>query len=461
MNLMLFHRDLRIQNNAAVSAAAKTGRKTVFVFIFDNIQIEKNPYFSVPAFKFMLSSLDDLKAEISQKGGRLLMFRGDTQDILRKLIKSIGVTSVFENRDFTPFSREREERIREVCRLNLCEYNCYDSISGVSPELTVKNNGTPYQVFSAFYRNWVRKYSNQIIQEINNFDGYIPPVENEMSDDDISMLKQSLCGTGIDKQEWGGRKNGLNILKKTEDFEKGFYRFRDFPALDSTTKLSSHLKFGTVGVHEAIATFSGIGTDGESLIRQLAWRDFFYSIMYFFPHVLGGAFHKRLDALKWLDNSNLFDAWCNGKTGYPIVDAGMRELNSTGFMHSRVRMITASFLVKDLHQDWRLGEKYFASKLVDYDPALNNGNWQWCASTGCDAQPWFRIFNPQTQQKKFDPDCEYIKKWVPELRDSTPYRIHNFEKLEIGNGYPSPVVSHKDSVSAFKSMYYSVKNGDA
>lgn len=222
--------------------------------------------------------------------------------------------------------------------------------------------------------------------------------------------------------------------------------------------LSAHNKFGTCSIREVYYAIADTFSKEHTLIRELYWRDFFTHVAWNFPYVFGESFHKKFDKLKWSTNAKAFKAWCDGKTGFPVVDAAMRQLNSTGYMHNRARLIVSSFLTKDLHIDWRLGEKYFAQKLVDYDPAVNNGNWQWSASTGCDAQPYFRIFNPWLQQKKFDPICAYIKEWVPELKSVDTKIIHNwFDQAKQINGYPLPIVDHSVEAKIALSYYKKIK----
>jgi deoxyribodipyrimidine photo-lyase len=241
----------------------------------------------------------------------------------------------------------------------------------------------------------------------------------------------------------GGHEEAISLLRKIKTLEN-YHEIRNIPAINGTSKLSAHNKFGTLSIREVYSAIVHYFGQEHTLIKELYWRDFFTHIQFHFPHVLGHAFQKKFEHVKWSQNEKHFLSWCEGKTGFPIVDAGMRELNATGYMHNRVRMITACFLVKDLHIDWRWGEKYFAQKLVDYDPAVNNGNWQWAASTGCDAQPYFRIFNPWLQQKKFDPQCLYIKRWIPELVTVDVKTIHSLEKNRetIITNYPSPMINH-------------------
>jgi deoxyribodipyrimidine photo-lyase len=244
----------------------------------------------------------------------------------------------------------------------------------------------------------------------------------------------------------GGRSGGIAILKTIDRF-KDYEQQRDIPGLSATTFLAPHNKFGTLSIREVYHTIKERFGSEHTLIRELYWRDFFTHIAWHFPHVFGHAFYRHYDAIKWENDNELFSAWCSGRTGFPIVDAGMRELVATGFMHNRVRMIVSSFLVKDLLISWQWGERFFAQHLTDYDPSVNNGNWQWAASTGCDAQPYFRIFNPWLQQKRFDPQCAYIKRWIPELSQYSAAEIHKLADRAGPSGgrareYPAPVVQH-------------------
>jgi deoxyribodipyrimidine photo-lyase len=252
----------------------------------------------------------------------------------------------------------------------------------------------------------------------------------------------------------GGRKEALKILNKISKL-KNYGEDRDIPAKQGTSGLSAHHKFGTVSVRETFWAAREQFELTHPFISQLYWRDFFHHIAFHFPKVFGHAFQEKFEDVEWDEDEERFAAWCEGRTGFPIVDAAMRELNTTGYMHNRCRMIVASFLVKDLLLDWRKGERYFATQLVDYDPCVNNGSWQWAASTGCDAQPYFRIFNPWRQQIRFDPDAEYIKKWVPELKDVDPKTIHrlNEQRPLILQGYPRPIVNHRTMAEEAKSRY--------
>jgi len=349
-SLFLFRRDLRLEDNTGLIFALKSSEVVIPAFIFTLEQIERNPFRSDHCLKFMIESLKDLENQLKEKGGKLFLFKGKPEEVVSKCMRKLNIEALIVNRDYTPYSRQRDNKLEKVCKA-----------------------------------------------------GQIP--------------------------------------------------------LECSTYLSPYLKFTVCSPREVYEAICRHLSPHHELIRSLYWRDFFTSIAFFFPHVFMGAFHSKFDKLKWSYNRKAYQRWCEGSTGFPIVDAGMREMNETGFMHNRVRMIAASFLIKDLHIDWRWGEKYFAQTLIDYDPAVNNGNWQWAASTGSDAQPYFRIFNPWNQQKKFDPECTYIKKWIPELRDFPPKAIHAWyeEKHRAGcKKYPAPMTNHdkaaKEALHAYRSI---------
>ncbi|WP_256360406.1 cryptochrome/photolyase family protein [Methylomonas koyamae] len=307
------------------------------------------------------------------------------------------------------------------------------------------DKGSPYQVFTAFYKKAVQ--NPVAVPDAVAGDRWF----NAAVDADRPELLQNLI---LPRQNAlaGGRQAALQHLAALAAC-RDYSQTRDFPELDATSHLSPYLKFGCCSVREAYQAIQvQLGPD-HALLRQLYWRDFFSHIAYHFPHVFGHAFDRRLDGLRWRNAQDDFWAWANGQTGFPIVDAAMRELNQTGWMHNRLRMVVASFLVKDLHVSWRWGERYFAQHLLDYDPCVNNGNWQWAASTGCDAQPYFRIFNPWLQQKKFDPDCRYIKTWLPELRRYSAAAIHKWEKSPLAGDYPPPRVNHAEQSRSIKTQY--------
>lgn len=446
--LFIFRRDLRLEDNTGLIFALEKAKEVVPCFIFTPDQIEHNPYRSDSCLQFMIESLEDLEKSLHTKKGKLHLFYGKPEEVITRCFKELAIDAVFFNQDYTPYSLARDQKINNVCKkLNISCCSFEDALLN-PPEETLKKDQKPYTVFTPFYRNSSKIAIAHPIQNLHK-NYYSEPISFSY---DSSLYNKILPKRPFPPK--GGRAKSLKILQNLENFSS-YASLRNFPAEEGTTHLSSHLKFTTCSIREVYwALVKKLGPDSE-LIRSLYWRDFFTCIAFYFPKVFSGAFHSKFNDLSWNSDKETFKRWCEGTTGFPIVDAGMRELNQTGFMHNRARMITASFLVKDLHIDWRWGEKYFASKLIDYDPAVNNGNWQWAASTGCDAQPYFRIFNPWLQAAKFDPDCSYIKRWIPELKAVSPKIIHNWylEKHHSEcSSYPIPIVDHaKESKIALAS----------
>lgn len=453
-SLFLFRRDLRLEDNTGLSFALKSSDTVIPAFIFTPEQIEKNPFRSDHCLKFMIESLQDLENQLKEKGGKLYFFKGEPEEIVAKCISKLQVGAVIVNRDYTPYSRERDEKIEKICKAREIPFFTFDDALLHPPEETLKKDGKPYSIFTPYFRNASKmKVPHPVSNRQTNYlHGSIPFAEEKF------LLSKLLPKQKTELK--GGRREALKILKNLGSFNK-YGRLRDFPAEDYCTHLSPYLKFTVCSPREVYAAICRQLSAHHELLRSLYWRDFFSSIALFFPHVFKGAFHPKFDKIKWSYDKKAFQKWCRGETGFPIIDAGMREMNKTGFMHNRVRMIAASFLVKDLHIDWRWGEKYFAQTLIDYDPAVNNGNWQWVASTGCDAQPYFRIFNPWNQQKKFDPDCKYIKKWIPELEKVPSKAIHAWakEKARIPySTYIDPIADHEKEAKAALLAYRKVNS---
>ena len=414
INIFLFRRDFRIVDNLALNKLIEEcGNKGIYpMFIFNPKQIyaKNNQYFSNNCVQFMIESLDSLDQHIDVN-----YYEGDDIEVLTKLSKKYKINSIAYNKDYSPFAIKRDGIIeawaksKEIRIITAEDYTLY-------PMGTIQNNkNEPYQVFTPFYKKSllikvkapeppIVKHINVIgIKNIKKFDKHKYYVVN----DDLAVR--------------GGRENALERFK---NIMTDYAKVRDYPALDKTTKLSAYIKFGCVSIREVYFNYNKV----KELQRELVWREFYANILYYFPYVLGNSFKEKYDNIEWTNNKEWFKKWCQGKTGYAMVDAGMSQLNKTGWMHNRLRMITAMFLTKDLLIDWRWGEKYFATKLVDYDPASNNGGWQWSASTGTDAQPYFRIFNPELQLKRYDKDYEYIRTWIP------TYELDAVEKI----------VEHKD-----------------
>lgn len=446
ISLFIFRRDLRIHDNTALNQALRLSQKVIPCFIFDPKQIKEHPYQSRPGLQFMLHSIKDLQQQFKSCGSYLNCFSGSPEAIIKKLHLSHNIAAVFINRDYSPYSRQRDHKILKCCQgLNIELHYISDALL-TEPEQILKSDGTPYRIFTPFY-NKALLQSVALPQTIEK--GRFHSVLSNDQQYDFSPLEENQPSMAI---QTGGRHQALQILDQLDSYSN-YKDTRDIPSIAGTTQLSAHLKFGSCSAREVLyATQIKLGTE-HPLIKQLYWRDFFTHIGFHYPQVFGQSFYSKYDAISWENNLDLFQAWTLGKTGFPIVDAGMRELNKTGFMHNRVRMITASFLVKDLHIDWRWGERYFAQHLVDYDPCVNNGNWQWAASTGCDAQPYFRIFNPWLQQQKFDPECRYIYHWIPELKDVAINIIQKWDKQSITNNYPLPIIDHKIESIRSKQIY--------
>jgi deoxyribodipyrimidine photo-lyase len=448
-SLFIFRRDLRLDDNTGLLAALAQSEQIIPCFIFDPQQVGKqNSYRSMNAIQFMIESLEDLANQLKNKNGKLYIFYGSSEKIIKKLIKDENIKAVFCNRDYTPFSIKRDMAIKKICLQNECAFEQFNDLLLTQPEEITTQSGTPYQKFTPFFKTARKKSIAQPLKckATNFYSKTINGCETK------SIYKKILSKTNNNILVHGGRAHGLKILKNIKKF-KDYAKTRDYPSI-GTTHLSAHNKFGTVSIREVYhAIVQQLGKQ-HLLIQQLYWRDFFTHVAFNAPFVFGHAYQERYNKLKWPGTKKQFNAWCDGKTGFPLVDAGMRQLNKTGFMHNRVRMIVASLLTKDLHINWLDGEKYFAQQLVDYDPCVNNGNWQWVAGTGCDAQPYFRIFNPWLQQKKFDPQCKYIKQWIPELKDVAAQVIHNWfksaEKIKI---YPKPLVNHKIESQRAKALY--------
>jgi deoxyribodipyrimidine photo-lyase len=442
--LFVFRRDLRLEDNLGLILALRHSEEVIPAFIYDS-QLLKKIKNSELRWNFLNESLFDLDVNLKKKGSSLQVYEGDPVKAVEKIISEYRIDSVFSNIDFSNYSKTRDLKIKKLCEKNNIDVNYSLDFMLHDPNEIKTNEGKPYSVYSHFFKKAKEFPVRKILK--NDYDNYVKNArgknENNFSIKDNSVLA-------------GGRNAGLKIIKNLKEF-KDYEKYRDYPALDFTTKLSPHNKFGTISIRETLQKIVKELGPTHILINQIYWREFFNYILYHFPYSKTKSFKSKYEKLPWSKSQELFGYWCNGMTGFPIVDAGMRELNATGFMHNRVRMVVASFLTKDLHIDWRWGEKFFSEKLIDYDPAVNAGNWQWAASTGCDAVPYFRIFNPWRQQERFDCDCEYIKKWVPELEELSSKQIHNLWKSDSQiDSYPKPIVDHKIESDKSKKIFKSI-----
>jgi deoxyribodipyrimidine photo-lyase len=471
MHIFIFHRDLRIVDNTSLINQIKEMGEVVPIFIFTPEQINpsKNDYFSNNSVQFMIESLHELSDEIKKKNGKIYFFKGDTIKVIKALNKKEELKSISYNLDYTPYARKRDDEIKKWCEKNnvSCfekeDYVLYDILNGQ----TKKKDGTPYLVYTPF-RNYCM--SNLKVREVDGFKSFkfnkvkeLEKIKYYIDEKEIDDFYEDNPNINVH----GGRSNGLKILAKLDNF-KSYQKDRDTLSY-KTTFLGAHNHFSTVSIREVYYKMSDKLGKHSGLINEIHWRDFYINITYEFPHILKGqvsginqSYKKEYDNIKWSHNTKWFNAWCEGTTGFPVIDAAMRQIKTIGFMHNRARMFTSSFLTKDMHIDWRDGEKYFASLLVDYDPISNNGGWQWSTGSGTDAQPYFRIFNPWSQQEKFDPDCEYIKKWLPELKDIPNKDLHKWFKPEIhqkwldkGIKYFKPILDHdierKETLKLYKS----------
>jgi deoxyribodipyrimidine photo-lyase len=451
LGIFIFHRDLRTMDNIGLYESAKLCKKLVPVFIFTPQQISaENKFRSNNAIQFMIESLDDLD---QATGSKLLCFYGDTTEVLSKLIDELEPGFVGFNRDYTPFATARDTEVAEMCEKKGVECKTFADYYLFEPGTLTKDGFVQenretlatevYKKFTPFYNKALMNKSHiaKSVGSVSNF--YKPVVKMNTVDLTEKYLSLELNPDIVNN---GGRENGKQILANLP----AHYLNEHNTLSISTTLLSPYIKFGCISVREAFEKFP------EPIGRQLFWRDFYAHILYAFPK-LGRPVDPKYDKIEWDNNRTWFNAWCAGKTGFPVVDACMRQLNTTGYMHNRGRLIVASFLTKTLLIDWRFGEKYFAQNLVDYDVASNMHNWLWIAGGGADSQEYFRIFSPWEQSKKNDADCVYIKQWVPELADVENRKIHNWYKEFDKSVYVEPIVDYaeqkKKVLAAYKKIF--------
>ncbi len=414
VNIFWFRRDLRLSDNAGLYHALKKSIPVIPVFIFDINILDKLEDKTDRRVEFIHAALEEIQKELIAIGSTLEVYYGSPLEVFKHLLCKYKIVTVFANHDYEPYALERELAVAELLKQHQASLLTFKDQVLLEKAEVMKDDGCPYTVFTPYSRKWKsiltdfhlepypsKKYSKNFFQQ---------PLRKI----------PSLSSMGFDSMDKAFPAKSLQ-----EELIKKYAEDRNFPAIDGTSKLGVHLRFGTISIRELAARSKKIS---ETFLNELIWRDFYHMILWHFPKVgQGKAFKAEYDFINWRKDEGEFEQWCTGKTGYPIVDAGMRELNATGFMHNRVRMIVASFLSKHLLLDWRLGEAYFAQKLLDFDLAANNGGWQWAAGSGCDAAPYFRIFNPRLQTEKFDKELKYIRRWVPEL--------DSFD-------YPAPIVDH-------------------
>lgn len=414
LNVFWFRRDLRFHDNRGFSEALKSGNPVLPVFIFDKNILDELGNKADARVEFIHQQISHLDKEFRKNGSGLLVIYDEPLIAFGKLLDKYQVRHVFTNEDYEPYARERDSKIGDLFTSRGIGFSKFKDQVIFNPDEILTDQGQPYKVFTPYKNRWRDRLAS---------DSY----QSTKSEDLLDRLYQGELDNPISLDALGFEPSGIALPPAgfNEKIIAEYAEKRNFPGLESTTRLGIHLRHGTVSVREAVAKALELS---DTWLNELIWREFYMMVLFHWPKVVDRSFKQEYDQIEWLNDESMFMAWCDGKTGFPIVDAGMRELNATGFMHNRVRMITSSFLTKMLLIDWRWGERYFAEKLLDFELSSNNGGWQWAAGTGTDAQPYFRIFNPYTQTEKFDKDLKYIRRFIPELDTKD---------------YPEPIIDYK------------------
>lgn len=430
INIFWFRRDLRLDDNVGFYEALKSDRPVMPIFIFDSEILDKLPKDDARV-TFIHQTLQTMRQILQDDyDSSIAIYHGRPLDIYKQLVKANDINTVYTNRDYEPYASERDKEIEYFLSSNSINFKTFKDQVIFEKNEVVKKDGNPYVVYTPYSRTWLDKFNDYDL-EIYYTNSYL---DNLVEYSRLPNLSLSDIGFQKSSQE-------ITPYEVTPTLIQDYEATRNFPAKDNTSRLGPHLRFGTVSVRKMIK--KSMAEENITFMKELIWREFFMQILWHFPHTKDQSFKSKYDRIEWRNNEDEFKTWCEGKTGYPLVDAGMRQLNQTGFMHNRVRMLVGSFLCKHLLIDWRWGEAYFAEKLHDYEMASNVGNWQWVAGSGVDAAPYFRIFNPTSQIQKFDKQLEYIKKWVPDFQELT---------------YPQPMVDHKMARERCLETYKSALN---
>jgi len=415
INVFWFRRDLRLDDNVGLLNALKSDHPVLPIFIFDKDILDKLPERDARV-TFIHNTLRDITKQLQDAhGSGIAMFHGKPEAVFKQLLEDYDIAEVYTNHDYEPYATKRDEAIKALLNKRDITLNTYKDQVIFEKNEVVKSDGSPYVVYTPYMKLWKATFRNSKLEIFETR----PFFKNLIKETNLPNLELSSIGFKPSSQK-------ITPYTVTPNLIREYEATRNFPAQDSTSHLGPHLRFGTVSIRKMVQ--KAIAEKNEIFWQELIWREFFMQILWHFPHTVTNSFKPKYDRIEWRNNETEFKLWCEGKTGYPLVDAGMRQLNETGFMHNRVRMLVGSFLCKHLLIDWRWGEAYFSEKLQDYEMASNIGNWQWVAGSGVDAAPYFRIFNPTTQIQKFDKALDYINKWVPDFQELT---------------YPQPIVDHK------------------
>ncbi|NOT18577.1 MAG: deoxyribodipyrimidine photo-lyase [Sulfuriferula sp.] len=467
--LVWLRRDLRLYDHAALYHASKAAQKVVLVFIFDTDILADLPR-ADRRVAFIWASLHELKTTLESHGSSLIVRHGRALDLIPQLAVEFDASAVFCNRDYEPAAIARDTQVADQLQRDGRMLHSYKDQVIFECDEVLTQAGKPFSVFTPYKNAWLKRLTPfyLLAYPVRTLAFAALPVQTMINLAELGFEADSLADSPI--------KTGNDGAMRTwQDFQTRIAHYQDtrnFPAIKGPSYLSVHLRFGTLSIRQlASYAYHHGGAGAETWLSELIWREFYQQILWHHPQLAAGRAYKAdFDTLVWPNPAGHFAAWCEARTGYPLIDAAMRQLNQTGYMHNRLRMVTAAFLVKDLHVDWRLGEAYFAQHLIDFDLAANNGGWQWSASTGCDAQPWFRIFNPITQSEKFDPDGKFIKRYVPELSALPAKYIHapwlltltqqNLFNVRIGVDYPAPLVDHACARKLTLALYDLGNEGD-
>ena len=416
ISLFWFRRDLRLHDNAGLLAALQSGHPVQPIFIFDTEILDELIDRADARVQFIHESLQRIQEVLAELGATLDVRIGKPIEVFQELTQEYPTRAVYTNEDYEPYARMRDQQVGDWLKSKGISFHSFKDQVVFAKDEVLKDDGKPYTVFTPYSRKWRARLQ-------------VDPIRSHPSEKYMDRFHRTALRALPTLKKMGFEKSLIEFPTNAWDpaLIKRYAQQRDLPGVAGTSRLGVHLRFGTISVRE-LAKQAASWSD--SFVNELIWRDFYHTILWHFPKVVHQSFKPEYDSIAWRNNNTEFEAWCTGQTGYPIVDAGMRELNATGFMHNRVRMIVASFLTKHLLIDWRWGEAYFAQKLLDFDLAANNGGWQWAAGSGCDAAPYFRVFNPYLQTQKFDPELRYVRKWVPE-----------FEEFS----YPKPIVVHEEA----------------